>query len=279
MTDPRLIAANPRVALRDHAAHAPDAQIVEGVIRQVCVPIADLCRTPHGARDRQLRWGANVLVLETVEGWSFVQSQADGYVGYVPDHALRTAAKPTHRISARSSHIYETPKVQARDICDLPFDARVTVTGTENGFALTPDGAVPLQHLRPLTEVYTDPAAVAESLLGAPYLWGGNSSWGIDCSGLVQLACAVCNIPCLGDAYQQETTLGTPLDEGTQLQRNDVLFWRGHVALVYDDAHLIHANGTSMSVAIEPTANAIDRIARTEYGAITARRRINPPRG
>lgn len=279
MTDPRLIAANDRVALRDHAAHAPDAQIVEGVHQQVCVPIADLNRAPDGARDRQLRWGASVLVLETVAGWSFVQNEADGYVGYVPVHALNDYDEPTHRISARSSHVYETPKVQAREICELPFDARLTVIGTENGFALTPEGAVPLQHLRSLTDPYTDPAAVAEHILGAPYLWGGNSSWGIDCSGLVQLACAACDIPCLGDANQQERTLGAPLEDSAPLQRNDVLFWRGHVALVYDDARLIHANGTTMSVAIEPIDQAIDRIARSEYGAVTSRRRISLPRG
>lgn len=274
MSDPRLTPANTRAVLAGHGIAPAGRDVVEGTGKTVARPIVDLLRDPDGARDRQLRLGACVQEIEAHEGWSFVRNEADGYVGYLPTATLKPVETLTHRVSARATHLYSAPKVQAPERTALPFDARVQVLGCENGFAQTPDGYIPAQHLRPLSAPFSDIIEVAELFLGVPYLWGGNSIWGLDCSGLVQQCCAVCGIDCPGDADQQQASLGQPLQDNATLQRGDAIFWRGHVALVYDATHLIHANGTSMDVRIEPMDAAIDRIARTEYGQITAKRRI-----
>lgn len=276
MSDRRLLASNGRAALEELRGQVEAAQFVPGAPLQIAVPIADLCDAPNGARDRQLRLGAAITQIEQHEGWSFVRNDADGYVGYVRSEALTAPSAPTHRVITRATHAYRAPKVQAPELCALPFDARLTISAAQNGFTQTPIGWVPSAHLAPIAPMQ-DPVSVAEALLGTPYLWGGNSSFGIDCSGLVQLGCAVCDIPCPGDADLQENAVGAPLPDNAVLQRGDLLFWRGHVAWVRDEHSLIHANGHSMSVAIEGISDAIERIARHEYGAVTSRRRINRP--
>lgn len=274
MSDPRLTPANGRAVLAGHGITPEGRVVTQGVARHVARPLVDLCRSPDGARDRQLRLGAQVQEIEAQDGWSFVRHDADGYVGYVPSAALGVPRALTHRISARASHLYTAPKVQAPERTALPFDARVQVTSIEGDFARTPDGYIPTQHLRHLDDPFKDAIDLAEMFLGVPYLWGGNSIWGLDCSGLVQQCCAACGIACPGDADLQQASLGQELPRVTPPQRGDAIFWRGHVALVYDAEHLIHANGTSMDVTIEPMQVAIDRIARSEYGKITAIRRF-----
>jgi cell wall-associated NlpC family hydrolase len=139
-------------------------------------------------------------------------------------------------------------------------------------FAETPEGFVPLVHLLPADSVMTDPVAVAEMFLGTPYLWGGNSRAGIDCSGLVQAALLACAIPCPGDSDLQARTVGTELAPDAPSHRGDLIFWKGHVAMVADSHRLIHANGHAMATVHEPMAAALDRIAATGTPVLTRRR-------
>jgi len=132
------------------------------------------------------------------------------------------------------------------------------------------------RHIAPISSVETDPASVAALYLDSPYLWGGNSRWGIDCSGLIQAACSACGIPCAGDSDHQEASLGELLPDGSLPQRNDVLFWKGHVALVWDEETLIHANAHAMACVLEPIEDALARIEKTD-GPVTAHRRLPVP--
>ena len=261
-----------RVALTALRGHLQAEAFTEGHSAAIAVPVADLLAAPHGARDRQVLLGDVVMVIETRDSFSFVQAAKDGYCGWVASPALGPVQIPTHWVAARSSHLYTAPKVQAPEVSALPMGAQVRVLSTNGSFAKTAFGYVPLPHLRALTDRPRDPVQVAEGLIGVPYLWGGNSASGLDCSGLVQGAYLACGLPCPADSDLQQA-LGAPLDANAALQRGDLLFWKGHVAMIVDAARLIHANGHTMSVAYEETSVCIARISAQGGGSVTARRR------
>lgn len=270
--DRRLTPMAGGVALRSLAGKIEAARFVDGEAASVCRPLADLCAAPGGARDRQVLLGDAVTVVDRADAHAFVQMAKDGYCGWVAAEAVGPPVAATHWVAAPASHLYAGPKVQARDHAALPMGARLAVRGLQGSFAETGFGFVPSVHLRPLGENAGDPVQVAEMFLNAPYLWGGNSFAGVDCSGLVQLAFHACGRACPGDSDLQHA-IGQPLPEDAALTRGDLLFWKGHVAMVVDATRLIHANGHSMSVAYEDIRACIVRTADQGGGPVTARRR------
>jgi len=275
VTDPRLIPANDHV-MADHLPQdGSGRRRVTGIPMVIGMPIVDLARRPDGPRDRQLLLGEDVTVLQAIGDTAFVQARKDAYVGYLPVGSLSEASRPaTHSVTAPATHTYPHPDIKCRESLTLSFGARLTVTGEDSAFFATPQGFVPKPHLTPLEQPLPDPVAVAELFLGTPYLWGGNSRAGIDCSGLIQTACLACAIPCPGDSDQQEQALGKALPGDTRPERGDLLFWKGHVAWVLNDTEILHANAHTMSVARESRLCAIDRIRHAGEGPITSHKRL-----
>ncbi len=271
--DPRLTPATARIAHVSLRGKIQGLPFSDGEMRTVTAPLVDLLEGPNGPRARQLPFGAEFCVIDTAQEHVFGFAIVDGYCGWLPENAVGNLPAATHWIASSGTHLYPQPRVQSHEICALPMGAKVCVTGQDGSFSRTDRGYIPRAHLRALGEHFADPTGVALGLLGAPYLWGGNSREGLDCSGLVQMSLRACGIAVAADSDLQQA-LGQPIADDAALMRGDLLFWKGHVAMVLDGAQLIHANGHSMSVAIEGVSDCISRIADSGGGSVTARRRI-----
>ena len=292
--DRREIPCNGRVAPISWRGRVEAERYVEPRATSVAAEDAFILAAPSGARDRQLLHGERFDVLEIADGHAFGLSAKDGYVGHVPQSALGPQAvlapedasgpqaalgplvEPTHAVAVRRTHLYPAPDFKRPPLAALSFGARLAASPGGRWAETTWRGArafAPAMHLRPVGEPMEDPAAVALLLLGAPYLWAGNGSDGLDCSGLVQAALLACAIACPGDSDQQEARVGRPLAEGEPPRRGDLIFWRGHVAMALDAERIVHANAHAMAVAIEGTAEAIARIEAQGEGRPTSRRR------
>lgn len=271
--DRRLTPATAHIAHSSLRGRIDAPAFTEGEVLRVALPLVDLLRAPDGVRDRQLLLGESFTVIDREGPMAFGFAVKDGYCGWLPLAALADTPQPTHWVASPGTHLYPEPRVQAPELSALSLGARLGVIGTGGKWAETTQGFVPACHLRPLGDWLQDPVAVAESLLGTPYLWGGNSRAGIDCSGLAQVAFGACGIGLPGDSDLQQSA-GWAVQPDAPHRRGDLIFWKGHVAIVVDEARLIHANGHSMSVAHEDIAACIARVEAQETQPVTARRRL-----
>ncbi|SMX30652.1 C40 family peptidase [Actibacterium lipolyticum] len=274
--DKRLTPANARVAALSLQGKVDAETFTAGERRQIGMSIANLWATPERQkRERQLLYGEHVTVFEELNGVAFVQAARDGYVGYVDAITLTDAADMTHRVAVPATHLYRRPDMKQIEHSWLSFGARVRIVSADGAFFETDQGLfIPKPHVRPINAPFADTVTVAQMHFGVPYLWGGNSAQGIDCSGLVQASLLAGNIPCPGDSDLQEKALGSPLEPGTPAERGDLFFWKGHVALAVDGDTLIHANAYHMAVAYEPIAGAVARIEEQGGGPVTAHKRL-----
>ena len=253
----------------------PDPKrITQDTKARVVWPVADLNRYPGKTRDRQVLFGERLTVIGQDGADSYVVTEKDDYVGFIATAALGPDTAITHRISAAATHIYTDANMKSADLLTLHHGSQINVTDINEKFAQTELGFVPVQHIKVAQRPETDLIAVAKLYLGTPYLWGGNSRAGIDCSGLVQAALTACAMPCPGDSDQQQDQLGTQLPPNTVPQKGDLFFWNGHVALAADNHTLIHANAHHMSVALESIDTAIIRIQTQGDGPVTAHKRL-----
>jgi cell wall-associated NlpC family hydrolase len=264
--DPRITPARRDLAARHLEGQVTAARFVDGVAREVRDESAPLRRepTPDAPLDTEALKGERVTVYETdEEGWCWGQLARDGYVGWLPANALAEPGEPaTHRVSALRTLAFPGPSIKLPPVAGFSLGCRLVVSRTDGPLAVTPSGYVPARHLAPVDSTEADFVAVAERFVGVPYLWGGKTSLGIDCSGLVQLALTAAGIACPRDSDMQERALGEAISTDVAgLRRGDLVFWKGHVAIVRDADTLVHANAFHMAAAVEPTAAAVARIA------------------
>ncbi|QKV19462.1 C40 family peptidase [Oricola thermophila] len=282
--DPRLHAYRPDLADRVLEGRVLAERFVDARPAVIAVPVADLHGAPsrEAGIDTQFLLGEPVRVFEVAKGWAWVQGVRDGYVGYVPGSALSfdTEPAPTHRVTALRTWLFPEPELKKPPLAALSIGAQVAIAGEEvhrgTRYAMLADGtALPAVHVAPVGKHAPDFVAVAERFLETPYLWGGASGFGVDCSGLVQLSMRMAGTEVPRDTDMQEASIGEAVEVGvgrSGLRRGDLVFWKGHVGIMVDDTRLLHANGSTMSVALEPLADAIARI-EPHYGQPTSFRR------
>jgi len=279
--DPRLTPARADLAAKHLEGKVPAARYVEGRVLEVVAPVAPLRREPHpdAALGTEALKGERVTIYDANdEGWSWGQLAADGYVGWLPSGALGPPGPaPTHKVVALRTLVFPGPSIKLPPLEALPLGATLAVTRVQERLAVMPSGAcLPAAHLARFDVYETDFVAVAERFVGAPYLWGGKTVLGLDCSGLVQIALTACGIACPRDSDMQERALGAPIATAadlSNLRRGDLVCWKDHVAIVRDQTSLLHANAFHMAVVIEPLAPALARI-RAAGSDVTSVRRL-----
>jgi cell wall-associated NlpC family hydrolase len=250
---------------------------------RVTASVADLRKAPalDAGVNTQFLFGDDVQVFEEKQGWAWAQGVRDGYVGYIAASELGARAEaPTHVVSVARTFVYPGPDLRFPLSGQLSMGSTVTVAGDAETrgthYALLLSGeAVVAAHLRPIADHAADYVAAAEQFLGTPYLWGGASGFGIDCSGLVQLSMRMAGRNVLRDSDMQAADLGEPVEPGPDfygLRRGDLVFWKGHVAIMTDAKNMIHANGHTMLVSREGLKEAVGRIGYL-YGGPTGFRR------
>lgn len=274
--DPRLTPARPDLAASHLRGKVAAPRFVDGTIQEVVVGQAPVRAAPSHSSSMltEVLIGERVTVYETdEEGWAWGQLASDGYVGWMPAAALLAPGpEPTHKVTALRTLVFPAPSIKLPPAEALPLGGRIAVTRNQDIFGVTTSGGyVPARHLAPLAANEPDFVAVAERFVGTPYLWGGKTSLGLDCSGLVQVALTACGVCCPRDSDMQEAALGKPASL-SGLRRGDLVFWKGHVAIARDGATLIHANAHHMAVAVEPAGEAIVRIRAADSDVTSVRR-------
>ncbi|APO73103.1 NLPC/P60 domain-containing protein [Rhizobium etli 8C-3] len=268
MLDRRLHAYRPDLAEAGLEGKVEALRFVFGSPARIAVPVAPLRPQPDISVgiDTELLLGEDVTVFDRAGGWCWIKAASDGYVGYMPEEMLSGAqAEPTHIVTVQRTFLYPQPELRTPYRFVLSMGSRVRVAGEEevrgNHYVVLEDGtAIFARHVQPVSAGKDDDyVEIASRFVNAPYLWGGRSGLGIDCSALVQLAMLMTGRSAPRDTDMQAAGLGERIDR-SGLRRGDLVFWKGHVAIMEDPETIIHANGYTMTVARENFEAAVKRI-------------------
>lgn len=285
LLDPRRNAYRPDLAAAYLHGQVEAERFVKGTLGQILQPSVPLRKAPDATRgiETEALFGEAVTVYDEADGWVWAQLARDGYVGYLPSISVRRGPllTPTHRVQTLGTFVYAVPDIKSPPLLHLPMNALVSVVDGDERFLQLQGGVfVVARHLAPIDRPARDFVEIAERFIGTPYLWGGCTRIGIDCSGLVQTSLLAANISAPRDSDMQRDELGMPLPvpvrvDLDELQRGDLIFWNGHVGVMTDGVMLVHANAHHMMVVTEPLPEAAARIAKAGGGEITAIKRLS----
>lgn len=286
--DPRLNAYRPDLADERLQGRVAAQRFVAGTMGQIIRPAVGLRGAPDFDKPfvTEAVLGERVLVFDTgghsSSRWAWIQQVRDGYVGYVPVDCLSLkVGEPTHRVSAIGTWLYPRPDIKAPALAHLPMGSEIRIRASGERFSELETGEFIIgRHISELGRFARDFVAVAERFLGTPYLWGGRTRLGLDCSGLLQVSLEAAGVSCPRDSDMQQASLGENLADTTNLDvldRGDLVFWPGHVGIMSDGVMLLHANAHHMAVVTEPLVTAVDRIARSGSSIAAIKRLASRP--
>jgi cell wall-associated NlpC family hydrolase len=279
--DRRLTPVRPDLAAEHLRGLVGASRFVEGREMRIIAASAPLRRSPQADAplETEALFGESVTVYDESEGWAWAQLERDQYVGYLPNATLGAPSAPTHRVAALRTHAYPGTAIKLPPRMALSLGAQLTIVGREGDFGVTEEGLyVWSSHLAELGAREPDAVAIAELFLETPYLWGGRTSEGVDCSGLVQTALMAAGVASPRDSDMMEATFGEAIaadEPEAGPARGDLVFWKGHVGIMRDPVTLLHANGWHMKTVSEPLAQARERIAAHGDGEVTSVRRLS----
>jgi cell wall-associated NlpC family hydrolase len=278
--DRRLTPARPEVAAKHLEGRVDARRFVDGVLMQVKEGVVDIRQEPRpdSGLDTQALYGECFTVYDEEEGWAWGQLARDGYVGWIAANTLWSRIyAPTHVVSAPRTFVYPGPSIKLPPLLGAPMGAEFSIVGRRDDFAVTSEGGfVFAAHLAALGDCAQDFVTVAEKFLNVPYLWGGRSTLGIDCSGLVQTSLRAAGLDAPRDTDLQQAALGRELPLDAPLERGDLVFWKGHVGIMRGPELLLHANAHHMLVASEPLARVCARNLERGASDVTAIKRLAP---
>jgi cell wall-associated NlpC family hydrolase len=267
--DPRRYAFRPDLAAKSLYGRVSAPRYAQGFAAQIvraAVPLRGQPAATNGFLTEAL-FGETLTVYEERDGWAWIQLDRDCYVGYVPsDTVSQEIVEPTHRVRALGTFVYGAPDIKTPPLMHLSLNAEICVADADERFCqLRTGGFVVARHVTERDRFARDFVEIAERFIGTPYLWGGRTRLGVDCSGLVQISLEAAGVSAPRDTDMQQAELGiglgaTEVQDG--LRRGDLVFWKGHVGLMVDGVTLLHANAHHMAVALETLPEAVQRIAK-----------------